>query len=237
MNNDHHCDIIDYTYSDEDTSSFVRIDHRRWNNLAYWKDSEIESCVSSEARIWTERSSNSNKYEALCCWCVNDDESDENSQSYDEDISQVEGNDNVSRSDESSDTDIDANIHRRIRRARRNSDASELRSIDEIEKAEEADNILSYEEQVQLEMEELAVYKVFYRPNSEVDEHDDAAQVIDMPTLNRIMEMDNNLRETLQVGDINEAFHQATIPETTGITTHSNSIIEMNIYQAEDTSA
>ena len=38
LNDDVNNDIIDYTDSDEDSTSFVKIDRRSWNKIAYWKD-------------------------------------------------------------------------------------------------------------------------------------------------------------------------------------------------------
>lgn len=76
-------------------------------------------------------SKNDNKYDALCCRCIDDDDGDES-------ISLSEGNsdnetDSVSNEDDSTATEIDAVIYRSNRRTRMYED-TKLSSVDEAEK-------------------------------------------------------------------------------------------------------
>ena len=113
-------DIIDFTESDDEASSFVKIDSNSWNKRIYRKDAELDSCDDSEASVTTKDSRSSNKYEALCCWCVDDDDSDDIESSIDE-------NSHADDDDDSS------------------SETIELTVRDEVQKYQEIDNILWYE--------------------------------------------------------------------------------------------
>ena len=85
-----------------------------------------------------------NKYEALCCWCVDDDDQEDEEQSSDVDlVNGIRANDGAGESDSSHEI--------------------ELRTVDEMRKAEEAGNLVSYEEQAQLDLEELEnVHEAFH---------------------------------------------------------------------------
>ena len=67
MNNSINRDIIDYTNSDEETKQdfFIKVDHRSWNKIAYWKETEADIDSDSNSSSWSEHSSVSNQYKAL----------------------------------------------------------------------------------------------------------------------------------------------------------------------------
>lgn len=86
----------------------------------------------------------SNKYEALCCWSVDDDDQEDQEQSSGvNSVNDSRGNDGASESNSSHEI--------------------EFRTLDEMREVEEADNLVSYEDQVQLELKELQdVHEAFY---------------------------------------------------------------------------
>ena len=49
----------------------MKIDSRSWRKRRYWKDAELESDSESSYSVL---SNNDNKYDALCCWCVDGDD-------------------------------------------------------------------------------------------------------------------------------------------------------------------
>ena len=113
----------------------------------------------------------------------------------------------------SSETEVSAVITRGTYRSQRHEDDIELRSLDDAAKHEEADNILSYEEQTQIEMERLSVHEVFsgQRVKEADQDNEESARIMDMSTLNRVMEMDDDLRATLQAVDIHDAFYRTDL--------------------------
>ena len=138
-------DIIDYTDSEDDHEDlpFVKIDSKSWKKRRYWREADFDSDYESSNSV---ESYSNNKYDALCCWCVDDDDNDVDSEDQDDDLSQVS---------DSSDTEV---------------------QLTETQKAEEADNILSYEEQIQMELQEHDVHDIVV---SNHDSPQESVNVID----------------------------------------------------------
>ena len=147
--------IIDYTDSEDETSDLplVRIEPKSWRKRRYWKDAEIDS-VYDDTDDDSSVSDGSNRYQALFCWCIDDDD----------DVSSVNVIDNdsegVPEHDNGSDQDTEVGDIGMI--------MTQLGMIEEatvpteIAKHQEADNLMSYQEQVESERQVYDVHEAFY---------------------------------------------------------------------------
>ena len=189
-------DIIDYTDSEDDENlPFVKIDSRNWNKRSYWRDAEINSDSDDQDSVEVNSDNGSNRYEALCCWHAEDDDDSI-------DVS------NVSSDHEENDMtyDDDSSINETYVAGASRTQHVEVEVTSENEKHDEADNLLSYEEQVQLEREEREVYPIFY-DSSNTDADGTASEPRSFIAMaDRILEIEAAIQREDHADDIQSAF-------------------------------
>ena len=146
-----------------------------------------------------------NKYEALCCWCVDDDDpEDEEQSSYVDSVNDSRANDGVVESDSSHDI--------------------ELRTVYEMRKAEEADNLVSYEEHAQLEVEELEnIHEVFH-----VSEERNSN--VYLSHIRRVMGLDEDILNSIHTANIESAFLHAPQDRPNIVVRRYNNLLEAQAF-------